>query len=81
MTDDTTKGSACPSCASPDVVEFLYGEPDTEGQAMIDRGERATGGCMVGPQNPAWRCNACLHEFGRLADVHPGMFEGRSAAK
>ena len=70
-------GVACPACNSSDVVEFLYGLPSPEGRAMLERGERVMGGCMVSSEAPVWRCRACRQEFGRLGDEWPGLFNAQ----
>jgi hypothetical protein len=72
----------CPTCSSPDVLPFLYGEPmagtkGSMGGPMQPDDEVVIGGCLVDPENPRWKCRACRHEFGRLADDRD-YFEERS---
>jgi DNA-directed RNA polymerase subunit RPC12/RpoP len=75
-TPDITVGgpASCPSCGSDRVVEIVYGLPAPELAERAKRGEVALGGCMVDEENPTNRCLACGHEFGRLGDEWPGIF-------
>ncbi len=68
----------CPACGSPDVIRIVYGEPPPALGEAEARGELVIGECLVGPDNPTEHCKACGHEFGRLADVEPGMFKERN---
>jgi hypothetical protein len=56
----------CPSCGSAQVLPIVYGEPSSEGQTRIDRGEAVVGGCMlVGDgSDPAFECQGCGGRFG-----------------
>jgi hypothetical protein len=44
----------CPSCSATHVIRIAYGYPGPEMWAAADRGEIALGGCVIGPENPAW---------------------------
>jgi hypothetical protein len=69
---------SCPECSSPDVLPFLYGEPEAgvKGSLFGPRpgDDVAIGGCVVSPDAPAWKCRACRNEFGTLGEQSPGMF-------
>ena len=55
----------CPSCASSNVAEIIYGYPAPE---LVERGRDeavVSGGCEIGPDSPAWRCLECGEEWGR----------------
>lgn len=54
----------CPSCSGIHVIRIAYGYPGPEMWAAADRGGIALGGCVIGPENPAWRCVSCEYEFG-----------------
>ena len=54
----------CPSCSATHVIRIAYGYPGPEMWAAADRGGIALGGCVIGPENPAWRCVSCQYEFG-----------------
>ncbi|MDW3217120.1 MAG: hypothetical protein R8F63_00795 [Acidimicrobiales bacterium] len=49
----------CPSCGDDAVIPIEYGMPGPEMQAAAERGEIALGGCVIGPENPNWRCVVC----------------------
>jgi hypothetical protein len=59
----------CPSCGSARVLPIVFGEPNAEGQARIDRGEAVMGGCMLAGDgsDPAFACQACGGRFGVVA--------------
>ncbi len=59
----------CPLCGSAHVLPIVYGEPSSEGQARIDRGEAVMGGCVVfgDERDCAFACQSCGGRFGVLA--------------
>lgn len=59
----------CPSCGSARALPIVYGEPSSEGQARIVRGEAVLGGCMLAGDgsDPAFVCEACGGRFGVVA--------------
>lgn len=57
---------ACPKCGSDMVVPIIYGMPNHEAFEEETRGEIRLGGCCVGPDDPAFACNSCDHEWGTL---------------
>lgn len=61
---DNPEEIACPSCATPNPLEILYGLPSNEMQLAESEGAIALGGCIVGDDSPAYRCRDCGHEFG-----------------
>lgn len=65
--DDPAEMS-CPECGTTDPIEILYGYPSGEMFEAAEAGLIALGGCIVDPDNPAYRCrNAdCGKEFGKL---------------
>jgi hypothetical protein len=83
MTDQPTKGRgdrpACPACTSPDVLTIVYGKPAPGVKGSLGApgpdDEVALGGCNIWPSAPAWKCRACRHCFGTLAERSPEMFE------
>ena len=59
----------CPNCGSRSVAAISYGYPapsvfDDPGLAA---GEFALGGCVIWPDMPEFRCNACGYEWRREA--------------
>ena len=54
-----TERPVCPSCGAVEVLPIAYGMPGPEMIAAADRGEIALGGCVIGPENPTWRCTKC----------------------
>jgi hypothetical protein len=57
--------SKCPKCASQRVAEIYYGFPAFEEIEADLRAERIVlGGCVIGENDPQWRCLNCNHEFG-----------------
>lgn len=49
----------CPACGSTNAVRIVYGYPDPELSEAAGRGEVALGGCVIGPESPAYECRAC----------------------
>jgi hypothetical protein len=49
----------CPRCGSTDAARILYGYPSSEMFEASERGEIILGGCLVGPESPAYECRAC----------------------
>jgi hypothetical protein len=75
----------CPACSSGDVLPIVYGEPmpDVKGSLggpIQPDDEVVIGGCLIAPENPTWRCKACVHDFGRLGD-DPVYFGERNKAR
>jgi hypothetical protein len=48
----------CPQCEG-DLVPILYGYPGQEMLEAAQRGEIVLGGCMVGEDDPQYRCGRC----------------------
>ena len=65
---DDPAGMSCPVCGTTDPIEILYGYPSAEMMDAASEGLIALGGCIVDPENPAYRCrnSECGAEFGRL---------------
>ena len=51
----------CPYCGTKDVIPIMYGLPDEEGMAAIERGEYRSGGCVVDNNN--MYCKECKRDF------------------
>lgn len=49
----------CPACGSRAAVEIVYGYPSAETWEAEQRGEVVIGGCLVGPESPAYECRDC----------------------
>ena len=49
----------CPSCGSNKVVPILYGMPGPELIEAYQKGEVELGGCVIGDNDPEWRCKVC----------------------
>lgn len=49
----------CPHCGSTDAVEIAYGYRNFEMADAAERGEIVLGGCIVGPESPAYECRGC----------------------
>ncbi len=49
----------CPRCGSTDAIRIQYGYPGPEMSESAQRGEIRLGGCLVGPESPAYECRAC----------------------
>lgn len=49
----------CPACGSRDAVPIAYGYPSHEMFEAERRGELVLGGCLIGPESPAYQCRAC----------------------
>jgi hypothetical protein len=49
----------CPACGSRAVVRIAYGYPSAEMWEQERRGEVTLGGCVVGPESPAYECRGC----------------------
>ena len=71
----TTTGAAhpCPACGSGDVARIVYGMPawDDTWERNLASGEWAVGGCLIWPEMPTWRCNACETAFGSPDGAFP----------
>lgn len=65
---DDPAGMSCPECGTTDPIEILYGFPSSEMMEAADNGFIALGGCIIAPENPAYRCrnSDCNAEFGSL---------------
>ena len=50
---------ACPSCGSVNSLPIAYGNPGPEMIDEYQQGKIALGGCIVGAENPRWRCRDC----------------------
>jgi len=48
----------CPECESRDAVAIAWGYPSAE-TWEAERGEVVIGGCLVGPESPAYECRDC----------------------
>jgi hypothetical protein len=55
----TTTFPPCPACGSTAVVRIVYGYPNVELGNAERRGEIVLGGCLVGPESPAYECRIC----------------------
>ena len=49
----------CPQCSSTDAVRIAYGFPGIELAEAARQGEVVLGGCVIGPESPAFECRAC----------------------
>ena len=49
----------CPACGSRAAVLVAYGYPSAETWEAEQRGEVVIGGCLVGPESPAYECRDC----------------------
>ena len=51
----------CSRCGATSWVPIMYGLPvfDDDLMAALDRGDIATGGCVVSPNQPLWQCRRC----------------------
>lgn len=49
----------CPACGSQAVLPIAYGYPSPEMWEQEQRGEVVLGGCLVGPESPAYECRDC----------------------
>ena len=58
--------SPCPACGEIKAAKIFYGYPFwNDGlKEALESGENALGGCLVGSDDPAWRCNKCGHQWG-----------------
>lgn len=58
----------CPKCISDDISMIIYGSPmmTTKIHKAFESGRLLSGGCMVRKNAPAWHCNLCGHDYGRL---------------
>lgn len=60
----------CPRCGAADaIVPIAYGYPSPEMIEGANQGKVRLGGCVIGPNVPAWYCSRCAHPFGRLAGI------------
>ena len=53
----------CSKCKSTNIVPIVYGLPSAELQEKINRGEVASGGCLIYGGEPNWKCKDCTEEF------------------
>jgi len=58
----------CPACGADAVRPIAYGYPDLTLAEAADRGDVVLGGCIIRPDNPAWRCTACGRSGGPVED-------------
>ena len=60
----------CPRCHSSEIARLLYGEPrpSTDLDALLRIGRVALGGCVVGDDDPGYRCNECWSTFGSRSE-------------
>lgn len=54
----------CPACGMPGARPIVYGLPSPD---LFEDPEGELGGCMITPDDPAFRCRNldCGHAFGR----------------
>jgi len=64
--DAQSRPDCCPVCGSFRIAEYLYGFviPSKEIDRRCRAGKIILAGCVRGPDDPRWRCNACR------ADIH-----------
>ena len=49
----------CPACGSRAAEPIAYGYPSAQMWEAEQRGEVVLGGCLVGPESPAYECRDC----------------------
>lgn len=49
----------CPACGSRAALPIAYGYPSPAMWEQELRGEVVLGGCLVGPESPAYECRDC----------------------
>lgn len=54
----------CPACGKPGA-RIRYGRFRAKAAGDVLRNGDVLGGCMVGPDSPAWACRACKTTWGR----------------
>ena len=59
------KPRKCPKCGFSPVASILYGTPafDEELERKLNDKSLALGGCLVGIDDPKWKCTSCDPEF------------------
>lgn len=59
------KPRKCPDCGFAPVATILYGTPafDEELERKLKDKSLALGGCIVGIDDPEWKCMDCDKEF------------------
>jgi len=65
------KPEKCPRCGSKDIVIIHYGYPTPAAMEYIRKNKMAMGGCVIRPDAPKWKCNACGHRWGRRSWARP----------
>ena len=56
---DTT----CPKCCH-NAIPIMYGYPSPEMFEAAEAGKIALGGCVIGDNDPDWKCAECDHVWG-----------------
>ena len=59
------KPKKCPKCGHSPVASILYGMPafDEDLERKLEDKSLILGGCVVGYDDPKWRCTYCSAEF------------------
>lgn len=55
---DKSRREECPRCGA-NAIPIAYGMPSVAMFKEAELGGLVLGGCCVGPDNPAWRCEPC----------------------
>ena len=60
------KKPSCPNCNSENVAWFFYGYPGDMDWYLeaVKKKEIIGGGCVIGNNDPKWKCNDCYHRWG-----------------
>ena len=59
----TTTLPPCPRCGAIQAIPILDGYPSEEMFEAPERGEIRLGGCVIGPESPAFECASCGAEL------------------
>lgn len=54
---DNPEKQLCPACGNTGALEIVYGFPSHEMMEASREGRIVLGGCSMGDNNPAYRCN------------------------
>lgn len=52
----------CPNCGSQ-MVEIIYGMPNSKTKEKAQKKELFLGGCIIGDKNPKYHCNKCRRSY------------------
>ncbi len=63
--------AGCPACRSPHVILIAHDVPGPELAELEREGQEILAGCLVGENDPEWRCRACGYAWIKSVNAPP----------